>query len=140
VAALIDTNILVYRADPRFPEKQRIARDLLRKGIAADSVRVPHQAVIEFFAVVTRVTRGAQVLPVEEARRETERLLHDFVILYPTDGVVLSAIRGHATYQLSWYDAHLWAYADFFGLDAIVSEDFEHGRLYGRVRAVNPFL
>jgi hypothetical protein len=32
VAALIDTNILVYRFDPRFPDKQRIASELLRRG------------------------------------------------------------------------------------------------------------
>jgi predicted nucleic acid-binding protein len=54
VAELIDTNILVYRYDPRFPEKQRIATDLLRQGIAADSIRVPHQGIVEFVAVVTR--------------------------------------------------------------------------------------
>ena len=64
----------------------------------------------------------------------------DFVVLYPTDDVVRTAIRGQATYQLPWYDAHIWAYADSYGLDEIVSEDFEHGRLYGNVRAVNPFL
>lgn len=140
MAALIDTNILVYRADPRFPEKQRIARDLLRKGLAGDSVRIPHQAVLEFFAVVTRVIRGVRLLPLAEARRQTEELLTDFVVLYPTDDVVRTALRGHATYQLSWYDAHLWAYADANGLDEILSEDFEHQRLYGKVRVVNPFV
>lgn len=140
MAVLIDTNILVYRADPRFPEKQRIARDYLRKGIADDSIRVPHQAILEFFAAVTRDTRGVRLLPVDQARRHTEELLNDFVVLYPTEEVVRAAIRGHATYQLPWYDAQIWAYADFFGLDAIVSEDFDHGRLYGKVRAVNPFL
>ena len=32
--ALIDTNVLVYRFDPRFPAKQRVAAALLRRGIA----------------------------------------------------------------------------------------------------------
>jgi hypothetical protein len=27
-----------------------------------------------------------------------------------------------------------------FGLDTLWSEDFEHGRLYGRVRARDPFV
>jgi len=40
---------------------------------------------------------------------------------------------------LSWFDAHLWAYAEHYGLDEIVSEDFEDGRFYGSVRARNPF-
>jgi predicted nucleic acid-binding protein len=35
---------------------------------------------------------------------------------------------------------HLWAYAEEYGLAELVSEDFEHGRTYGTVRVVNPFL
>jgi predicted nucleic acid-binding protein len=36
-------------------------------------------------------------------------------------------------------DAFLLVYAEHYGLEEIVSEDFEHGRLYGRVRGKNPF-
>ena len=50
-----------------------------------------------------------------------------------------AALRGMGAYQLSWFDAHLWAYAECNGLDELVSEDFQHGRIYGRVRANNPF-
>lgn len=51
-----------------------------------------------------------------------------------------TALRGAAAYQLSWMDAHLWAYAETYGLSELLSEDFQHDRLYGTVRAVNPFL
>ena len=54
MAGLIDTNVIVYRFDPRFPRKQRIATELLRQGIIADSVRIPHQAIVEFVSAVTR--------------------------------------------------------------------------------------
>src|SRR6476646_9958765 len=40
VAALVDTNILVYRFDNRFHEKQKIATDILRRGILENSVIV----------------------------------------------------------------------------------------------------
>jgi hypothetical protein len=53
---------------------------------------------------------------------------------------MLTALRGTATYGLSWFDAHLWAYAEVYGVEEILSEDFAHGRHYGTVRAVNPFL
>src|SRR5437016_14264707 len=73
-ASLIDTNILVYRFDLRFPKKQAIATQLLRQGLSTDSIRIPHQAVLEFMAVVTRVRIGAEPLLTQaEARRETER-------------------------------------------------------------------
>jgi predicted nucleic acid-binding protein len=140
VAALVDTNVLVYRYDPRFLKKQRAATQLLRKGVADDSLRVPHQAVLEFVAAVTRPFRqGGPLLEPQDARREAEELLAQFPILYPDERVVRTALRGSAAYGLSWFDAHLWAYAEVFGLDELLSEDFEDGRVYGSVRVVNPF-
>lgn len=140
VAALVDTNVLVYRFDPRFPGKQSIATELLRKGIAENTLRVPHQAIVEFIAAVSRpLLHGQALLPAHEARREAEELLSQFDILYPNDALVRTALRGAAAYQLSWFDAHLWAYAEHYGLNEILSEDFADGRLYGTVRIVNPF-
>lgn len=141
MAALVDTSILVYRFDHRFPAKQRISNEVLRRGIDNDDIRVPHQAVLEFFAAVTRpMSRRSPLLTLTDARRETEELLKQFVIIYPNEDIVRTAILGQAAYQLSWFDAHIWAYADHYALEKIISEDFEHDRLYGAVRAVNPFL
>jgi predicted nucleic acid-binding protein len=140
VAFLVDTNILVYRFDPRFPEKQTAARDVLRRGLAEDAARIPHQALLEFVAVVTRVRPGLKILlSPGEARRETEELIAQFPVLYPNGALLRTALQGAAAYQLSWFDAHLWAYAEHYGLEELVSEDFEHGRLYGSVRIRNPF-
>jgi predicted nucleic acid-binding protein len=141
VAALVDTNVLVYRFDPRFPGKQRTATDLLRSGLREDSLRVPHQAIGEFVAAVTRPIRGGDpLLSADEARREAEELLAQFEVVYPNEALVRTALRGAAAYQLSWLDAHLWAYAEHYGLAELISEDFQHDRLYGTVRVVNPFL
>ena len=141
MAALVDTNVLVYRFDPRFPKKQRRATELLRRGLVDGAVRVPHQAVLEFVAAVTRPTSdGAPLLSPEDARREAEEVLSQFEVLYPVEALVRTAIRGAAAYQLSWFDAHLWAYAEHYALDELWSEDFQHDRLYGTVRAINPFL
>jgi predicted nucleic acid-binding protein len=141
VAYLIDTNILVYRFDPRFPEKQETASLLLREGLRKDSVRIPHQALLEFMAVVMRIRiEGESLLSADDARRETEELLSQFTVLYPNEVMFRTALRGMAAYKLSWFDAHLWAYAEHYGLAELVSEDFEHGRMYGSVRATNPFV
>jgi len=140
VAALVDTNILVYHFDSRFPEKQKIATEILRRGIAEDSVRVPHQAIVEFIAAVTRPIRGHRILDQSDALREAEEFLTEFTILYPSEGMLRDAIRGCAAYQLNWFDAHMWAYAEYFGLPEMISEDLQHDRLYGSVRVVNPFI
>lgn len=141
MAALIDTNILVYRFDSRFRDKQRVATELLRRGISEDSIRIPHQAIIEFVAAVTRPLVNEQsLLTSNDARREAEEFLAQFDILYPNEAILRLALRGTAAYQLNWFDAHLWAYAEHYGLAELISEDFPHDRLYGTVRIVNPFL
>ena len=141
MTGLVDTNILVYRYDPRFPTKQALAIDLLRKGIADSSLVVPYQALIEFVAAVTRSLGGkAALLTVEEAHREVEDMLVQFPVIYPTESTFRTALRGAALYKFSWFDAQIWAYADERGLEPLWSEDFEHDRMYGRVRVQNPFL
>ena len=139
MAVLVDTNILVYRYDGRFPQKQKIANEILRYGIAQDSVRIPHQAIMEFVAVVTRSFRGHVILPQGEALREAEELLREFKVLYPNEFVVREAVRGCTAYQMNWFDAHLWAYAEYYGLSEILTEDLQHDRYYGSVHVLNPF-
>jgi predicted nucleic acid-binding protein len=139
VAGLVDTNILVYRFDPRFPRKQERATELLRRGIVDQSIVLPYQALIEFVAVATRPNKGqASLLTKQEAHREVEELLAQFRIVYPTDNTLRTALRGAALYQMSWFDSLIWAYADEHGLDPIWSEDFQDGRRYGRVSVQNP--
>lgn len=101
---------------------------------------MPHQAIVEFIAAVSRPIRGHAILTQAVALREAEELLQLFPVLFPNESILREAMRGWAAYQLSWFDAHLWAYAEHYGLAEIITEDFEHDRLYGSVRAVNPFI
>ena len=113
----------------------------MREGILSGDLRVPHQAIIEFVAATTRpIANGASLLTPDEARREAEELTLQFPILFPDAAVLRLALRGWATYGFSWFDAHLWACAEHFGLTTLYSEDFQDGRLYGTVRIVNPFI
>jgi predicted nucleic acid-binding protein len=140
VAGLVDTNILVYRFDPRSPRKQEKAAEFLRRGIVEQSIVLPYQVLIEFVAATTRPISGQDsLLTKQEAHREVEDLLAQFRIVYPTDNTLRTALRGAALYQMSWFDSLIWAYADEHGLDPIWSEDFQDGRRYGRVTVQNPF-
>ena len=102
-------------------------------------MRLPHQAIIEFVAAVTRPIRGYTILKQADALREAEEFLKQFTVLYPNEAILRDAVRGCAAYRLSWFDAHIWAYAEHYGLSEILTEDFQHDRLYGAVRIVNPF-
>ena len=138
--ALVDTNVLVYRYDARFPDKQAMADDLLRTGLADETVRVAHQALVEFVAATTRrQATGASILDPATARLEAEDLSRQYQIVFPDVHVFRTALRGMAAYQLSWFDAHMWAFAEVHGFRTLYSEDFQHGRWYGNVRVVDPF-
>ena len=137
---LIDTNILVYRYDHRFPDKQSIASKVLRDGIVDGSARIAHQAIVEFVAATTRGRPEGRLLELADARREAEELMAQFPIVYPDDAVLRTALRGAAAYNLSWFDAHMWACAEVNGIEELLSEDYQHGRMYGTVTVRNPFL
>jgi predicted nucleic acid-binding protein len=132
---------LVYCFDGSAPEKRARARDLLRQGAIDNSIRHAHQGLIEFVQAVTRA-RGDRkaLLSVFEATLQVEGFMAQFSILYPNDHIVRLALLGMATYRLPWSDAHMWAYAEHYGLREIISEDFQHGQLYGTVRIQNPFI
>ncbi|HYM76528.1 MAG TPA: PIN domain-containing protein [Candidatus Dormibacteraeota bacterium] len=141
MASLVDTNILVYRCDPRDPAKRAAAAAVLRHGEASGELRIPHQSLLEFMSAVTRTRAGAPPLMTrEDATRQTELFMAEFPILYPNEHLFRTALRGMAAYRLSWFDAHLWAYAEHYGLPEILSEDFEHERMYGTVKIQNPFV
>jgi predicted nucleic acid-binding protein len=140
VASLVDTNILVYRCDADDRVKRDVARHLLREGASTRELILAHQTLVEFVNAVTKHRAGGPLLTREEAWREAEDFLEEFTVVYPNEAMFRVAMVGMAAYKLSWYDAHLWAYAEHYGLPEILSEDFEHGRRYGNVRIRNPFL
>src|ERR1019366_101503 len=96
--------------------------------------------ILEFVAAVTRPVRGHVILSQASALREAEELLSQFTVLCPNETILRHAVRGCAAYQLNWFDAHLWAYAEYYGMAEILTEDLQHDRLYGTVRVVNPFI
>jgi len=139
---LVDTNVLVYRFDPRHPRRQDTATRVLREGLERDDLVLPQQALIEFIAATTRPRPdldGRPLLEHGEAIVEVESLIAQFPVIYPTEDTLVTAMRGKATYGLSWFDAHLWAFAETHGIPELLSEDFQHGRRYGHVRITNPF-
>jgi predicted nucleic acid-binding protein len=140
VAALVDTNVLVYRFDPGNPPRQHRAREIVLEGARSGELVLPHQALIEFVAVTTRPRSGrAPLLSPREAMNQVERLLVDFEILYPDARVVRMAFNGVSSHGLSWYDAHLWAYAVVHAIPELLTEDLQDGGNYGGVLVVNPF-
>ena len=82
----VDTNVLVYRFDPRHPGKQLTATELLREGLVRNDLVVPQQALIEFIAATTRPRPDLDSRPLlerDEAIVEVEALVAQFPVVYP---------------------------------------------------------
>jgi AbrB family looped-hinge helix DNA binding protein len=47
----------------------------------------------------------------------------------PFSGGEFSTTRPSAAYRMNWFDAHLWSYAEHYGLSEIITEDLQHDRL-----------
>jgi predicted nucleic acid-binding protein len=43
------------------------------------------------------------------------KLIDTNVLVYPVESVVRLALYASAAFGLSWFDAHLWAYAEHYG-------------------------
>lgn len=141
--SLIDTNLLVYRVDPRDALKQQVAIEVLGRLALRGDAFVAHQALVETYSALTRPRgdlEGKSLLTTAETTWVVGSIMREFTILWPSFEVITAAMHGKAGHGLSWYDAHMWAYAATNGIPCLLSEDFEHGRYYDDVRVENPFL
>jgi predicted nucleic acid-binding protein len=94
-----------------------------------------------FFTAATKRKRNQDpILSVPDALNETEKLARAFAIYPVTQQIVLEALRGVRQYQLSFWDAQIWAAARLNQIPTIFSQDFQSGTMLEGIRLVNPFL
>ncbi|MDR1635261.1 MAG: PIN domain-containing protein [Bifidobacteriaceae bacterium] len=131
-AAFLDTNVLVYAYDTRYPAKQEVARQTVRAG----GLFVSAQVLGEFYWTVTR--KLATPLRPEVAREVVDRWPSDFVIPV-TAGMVRDAVATSQRSQLSYWDALIVAAAAAAGCGLLLTEDLQDGGAVSGVRIANPF-
>ncbi len=135
--SLVDTNVLVYAADPRDRAKQSAAAALLEALIATQRAVLSVQCLTEFYAVVTRRLRDP--MATREALGWVEQFARTCRVMDLTSAVALEGLRGSARYQLSPWDGLIWAVAKLNQIPYVLTEDTEHGRVLEGVRYLNPF-
>jgi len=135
---LIDTNILVYGYDSIESMKQPRSLEVIKTMRESGRGRLSTQVLGEFVNASARDRR--RLLTIERALVEAKLFADTFPVLDVTRAIVIAAIRGAREYQLSYFDAQLWATAKLNQVDTIYSEDFQHGRSIEGVRFINPLL
>jgi predicted nucleic acid-binding protein len=135
---LIDTNILVYAYDRSEPAKQIQARNILDDLAKRSAGVLSTQILAEFYTTVTQ--KLAKPLTREEAYRELELFLRGWRTLDVSRYVVLEAAAGVARYQMSFWDAQIWATAKLNQIPMVLSDDFSNGSRIEGVQFLNPFV
>ncbi len=132
----IDTNIMVYAHDDRYPDKQDKAQgvifDGLRLGVAVTSTQVLN----EFLVTITQ--KIAKPLSMEKAKKEII-LLSNMEIVEVDVPIITRAIDIKIKYKTSYWDSLILSAAQRAGCKRVYSEDFSHNQEYGSVKALNIF-
>jgi len=130
----LDTNVLVYAYQFDHPNKERVAKDLVRRAIAGKFV-VSAQVLAEFAATLLHKMSATPAAVTAILDRLSP------IRLVVSDGeLVRRAVEARAAYGLHFYDGMIVAAAERAGCARILSEDMNAGQKYFGVVVSNPFL
>lgn len=136
----VDTNILVCVCDRSEPKKQRQALEVLDQLVLTASGVISTQVLAEFFVTVTSARKFASPLTYVEADEYVKDYINTWEVVSITPMIVLEASRGVCNYQMSFWDAQIWAAARLNQIPVIYSEDFNVGAALEGVNFINPFI
>jgi predicted nucleic acid-binding protein len=130
----VDTNVLLYAADPADPAKRSAARQWLTGLWQNGAGRLSWQVLHEFYTNAVRKLRAHHA----EARTTVEL----FATWYPIEtslGLIQRAWFWMDEARISYWDALIVAAAERAGCAWLLSEDFQTGRKMGAITVLNPF-
>ena len=130
----IDTNIVVYANDGRYPTKQERALEVVKHLMLAGTGVVSIQVLQEYAnTALTKLEQGAAVVI------RQLKLLEKLIVVSPSPALVRRAVEIRNTYQTTFWDASIIAAAEAGECDAVLSEDLNTGQYYAGIRVINPF-
>ncbi len=132
----VDTNVLVYRHDAADAAKQARAEDWITCIVDRHAGRLSFQVLQELYATLTRKLQPN--LERQEAR-DIVGLLASWNPLAVDLPLVRRAWDLQDRYSLSWWDALIVAAAQNSASRVLLTEDLQHGQMFGTVRVIDPF-
>ena len=132
----VDTNVLVYRQDGSDPTRQSRADDWIAHLARLRAARISFQVLQELYATLTRKLKPA--FDAEEA----QGIVRDLAVWRPVVVDLAVLERGWLLQQqrsLSWWDALIVAAAQSCACAVLLTEDLQHGQIFGQVRVIDPF-
>ena len=100
------------------------------------AVRISFQVLQELYATLTR-----KLKPAFDAG-EAQGIVRDLAVWRPVVVDLAILERGwllRQRHSLSWWDALIVAAAQSCACSALLTEDLQHGQVFGQVRVIDPF-
>jgi predicted nucleic acid-binding protein len=133
----LDSNVLIYAVDNRFPDRQDRAQGIIQRAARTGRCVLATQNVGEFFHAVTRKRLGD---PATALRKARELLVMFPTLQAPDAAAIRMALDATATGRFAYWDALLLATLGRAGCTALLSEDMQDGSSLAGVTVRNPFV
>lgn len=133
----LDSNIIIYAKDSRYPDKLAIANKLIENGFAAETGRVSQQVLHEFYVTVTAKLKPGL------GHNAAQKITTAFVAWRPLPldyHLTARAFDIEASYRFSFWDSLIVAAALQQDCERLYSEDMQHGMVIEGLTIINPFL
>jgi predicted nucleic acid-binding protein len=130
----VDTNVLVYTADPRDPRKNAIANSLVRH--LSDGALLWQVACEYVNATRKLVPYGFDQT---QAWRHIRKLRRSWTFVRPPWRTLSESERLFNRYSLSFWDSVLIAACLVGGIERLYTEDFDAYKRIDNLEIVNPF-
>ena len=132
----VDTNIFVYRQDASDLLKQSRADEWIRLLVQRRAGRLSFQVLQELYSTLTRKLKPGVPAP------KAQQIVRDLAVWQPVAIGLVTLERAwflQERYSVSWWDALIIAAAQSCECQALLTEDLQHGQIFGEIQVVNPF-
>jgi predicted nucleic acid-binding protein len=130
-----DTNILIYAYGRTDVLKRDLARACMEEAIAADEFTLSIQVLAEFYRTAVRLN----IMGASQAQALV-RLWSEHDVVHQTPDLLARSISLHQEHSLAFWDAMIVQAAIDARCGVLLSEDLQHGRRFGDLEIVNPFI
>lgn len=134
----MDTNVFIYAFSAHEAEKRTRAASLIRSALLDSSGAISSQVVQEFVNIA--IHKPSAAVPPAMLVDYMDHVLQPLCQVFPSTSLYKKAIHLHRETQYRFYDCLIVAAALESGAKILYSEDLQHGRVFGNLTIVNPFL
>jgi predicted nucleic acid-binding protein len=133
----LDTNILVYSFDKTQPEKQKISRQLIKKGLEEGRGCLSYQVIQEFLNVAGK--KFEVPLAYKDRRIFLASVMEPLCEVYSSIDLYHLALEIAERWKYGFYDSLIIAGALQANCTILYSEDLQNKQIIRDLQIVNPF-